>query len=63
MLIMYSKIEDKRFIFQEFYGTDLEEQINEDFLQNPEIYPQGIDGVLSILKVTFRVLSLEQTPQ
>ena len=63
MLIMYSKIEDKRFIFQEFYGTDLEEQINEDFLQNPEIYPQGIDGVFSILKDTFRVLSLEQTPQ
>ena len=63
MLIMYSKIEDKRFIFQEFYGTDLEEQINEDFLQNPGIYPQGIDGVFSILKDTFRVLSLEQTPQ
>ena len=63
MLIMYSKIKDKRFIFQEFYGTDLEEQINEDFLQNPRIYPQGIDGVFSILKDTFRVLSLEQTPQ
>ena len=63
MLIMYSKIEDKRFIFQEFYGSDLDNQINEDFLQNPEIYPQGIDGVFSILKDTFRVLSLEQTPQ
>ncbi|EFI23238.1 KAP family P-loop domain protein [Neisseria sp. oral taxon 014 str. F0314] len=63
MLIMYSKIEDKRFIFQEFYGSDLDDQINEDFLQNPEIYPQGIDGVFSILKDTFRVLSLEQTPQ
>ena len=62
MLIMYSKIEDKRFIFQEFYGSDLDNQINEDFLQNPEIYPQGIDGVFSILKDTFRVLSLEQTP-
>jgi KAP family P-loop domain-containing protein len=63
MLIMYSKIEDKRFIFQEFYGSDLDNQINGDFLQNPEIYPQGIDGVFSILKDTFRVLSLEQTPQ
>ena len=63
MLIMYSKIEDKRFIFQEFYGSDLDNQINEDFLQNSEIYPQGIDGVFSILKDTFRVLSLEQTPQ
>ena len=63
MLIMYSKIEDKRFIFQEFYGSDLDIQINEAFLKNPEIYPQGIDGVFSILKDTFRVLSLEQTPQ
>ena len=63
MLIMYSKIKDKRFIFQEFYGTYLEEKIDEDFLQNPEIYPQGIDGVFSILKETFQVLSLEQTPQ
>ena len=64
MLIMYSNIKDTGFTFvtpqhKEYWAK----HINENFLQNPEIYPQGIDGVLSILKVTFRVLSLEQTPQ
>ena len=33
--------------------------INEKFLENEDIYPGGISGVLSILKDTFRVLSLE----
>ena len=40
-----------------------QEWINKDFLDNENIYPHGIDGVLTILKDTFRVLSLEQTPQ
>ena len=40
-----------------------QERINKDFLDNENIYPYGIDGVLTILKDTFRVLSLEQTPQ
>ena len=40
-----------------------QEQINKDFLDNENIYPYRIDGVLTILKDTFRVLSLEQTPQ
>ena len=40
-----------------------QERINKDFLDNENIYPHGIDGVLTILKDTFRVLSLEQTPQ
>jgi hypothetical protein len=64
MLITYSRFGDTNFTFvtsqhKEYWAK----HINEDFLQNPEIYPQGIDGVLSILKDTFRVLSLEQTPQ
>ena len=64
MLIMYSNIKDTSFTFvtpqhKEYWAK----HINENFLQNPEIYPQGIDGILSILKDTFRVLSLEQTPQ
>ena len=40
-----------------------QERINKDFLDNENIYTYGIDGVLTILKDTFRVLSLEQTPQ
>jgi len=40
-----------------------QERINKDFLDNENIYPYRIDGVLTILKDTFRVLSLEQTPQ
>ena len=40
-----------------------QEQINKDFLDNENIYPYGMDGVLDILEDTFRVLSLEQTPQ
>lgn len=40
-----------------------QECINKDFLEHDEIYPRGMDGILTILKDTFRVLSLEQTPQ
>lgn len=39
-----------------------QECINRDFLEHDEIYPRGMDGILTILKDTFRVLSLEQTP-
>ena len=59
MLITYSRFGDVTFQHEEYW----EKHMNEAFLQNPEIYPQGIDGVFSILKDTFRVLSLEQTPQ
>ena len=38
-----------------------QEYINKDFLEHDEIYPRGMDGILTILKDTFRVLSLEQT--
>ncbi|HHK6007746.1 TPA: P-loop NTPase fold protein [Neisseria subflava] len=40
-----------------------QERINKNFLEHDEIYPHGMDGILTILKDTFRVLSLEQTPQ
>ena len=64
MLMNYSITEDPHFKTYEFSNWhNWMNQINEAFLKNPEIYPQGIDGVLSILKDTFQVLSLEQTPQ
>ena len=64
MLIMYSNIKDASFAFltpqhKEYWVK----HINETFLENPYILPCGINGVLSILKNTFQVLSLEQTPQ
>ena len=40
-----------------------QERINKDFLDNENICTYGMDGVLDILEDTFRVLSLEQTPQ
>ena len=40
-----------------------QERINKDFLDNENICAYGMDGVLDILEDTFRVLSLEQTPQ
>lgn len=64
MLIMYSNIKDTSFTFvtpqHEEYWV---KHINETFLENPCIFPPGMAGVLSILKETFQVLSLEQTPQ
>ena len=64
LLILNSNIKEKRFKFPEFpYEDKWYEHINDNFLKNSYISPNGIDGVLSILKDTFRVLSLEQTPQ
>ena len=64
MLIMYSNIKDTSFTFvtpqhKEYWAK----HINETFLENPCIFPPGMAGILSILKDTFRILSLEQTPQ
>ena len=59
MLITYSRFGDATFQHEEYW----EQHINKAFLKNREIYLQGIDGVFSILKDTFRILSLEQTPQ
>ena len=64
MLIKHSKIEDAR--FQEWEDkTYWQTYIDHHFFQNKYIVSQkrGIYGVLSILKETFQVLSLEQTPQ
>ena len=64
MLIKHSKIEDAR--FQEWEDkTYWQTYIDHHFFRNKYIVSQkrGIYGVLSILKETFQVLSLEQTPQ
>ena len=64
MLIMYSNSRDASFTFSESQQQEIwERYINENFLENPYISPPGIAGILSILKETFQVLSLEQTPQ
>ena len=63
MLITFNDIKDTSFTFvtpqhQEYW----DKHINETFLKNPYIFPTGMNGVLSILKETFQVLSFEQTP-
>lgn len=64
MLITLNDIKDTSFEFvthqHEEYWT---KHINETFLKNPYIFPPGINGVLSILKETFQVLSFEKMPQ
>ena len=64
MLITFNDIKDTSFEFvkpqHEEYWT---KHINETFLKNSYIFPPGINGVLSILKETFQVLSLERMPQ
>lgn len=64
MLIKHSKTEDTR--FQEWEDKEYwQTYIDHHFFKNKYIVSQkrGIYGVLSILKETFQVLSLEQTPQ
>ena len=64
MLIIYSNSRDESFTFIESQQQEIwERYINGNFLENPYISPPGIAGILSILKETFQVLSLEQTPQ
>lgn len=69
MLIMYSSSRDASFTFAESQQQEIwERSINENFLENPYIslhrsLPPRIAGILSILKETFQVLSLEKTPQ
>ena len=64
MLITFNDIKDTSFTFvtpqhQEYW----DKHINETFLKNPYIFPTGMNGVLSILKETFQVLSFEKMPQ
>ena len=63
MLIMFND-KDTSFTFatpehKEYWAK----HINETFLENRCIFPPGMAGILSILRETFQVLSLEQTPQ
>ena len=60
MLILNSQM-NTHFNFENYYLAEWQRLIDEKFLENDEIYPHGMDGVLFILKKTFRILSLEQT--
>ena len=63
MLILHSPM-DTHFNFENLHNLgEWQRLIDENFLKHDKIYPRGMDGVLTILKDTFRVLSLEQTPQ
>ena len=64
MFIMFSKVKDPTFVFrisddQEYWQM----HVNNLFLRNVNLDYCGIDGVFSVLKNTFRVLSLERMPQ
>ena len=64
MFIMFSKVKDPTFVFrisddQEYWQM----HVNNLFLGNVNLDYCGIDGVFSVLKNTFRVLSLERMPQ
>lgn len=64
LLILNSDIKDKRFKYPEFpYERDWQKYISDVFFEDENISSHRIDGLFSILKDTFRVLSLEQTPQ
>lgn len=64
MLITFNDIKDTSFKFVTDQHTEYwTKHINETFLKNPYIFPPGINGVLSILKETFQVLSFEKMPQ
>lgn len=66
MLILHSKIEDPHLASLNAHDKGYwEKEINECFFGNPSFghYYNGIDGVLSVLKNTFQVLSFEQAPQ
>ena len=64
LLILNSDIKDKRFEYPEFpYESNWKNYINDVFFEDKNISPRRIDGLFSILKDTFRVLSLEQTLQ
>ena len=64
LLILNSDIKDKRFEYPEFpYERNWQKYINDVFFEDENISPRRIDGLFSTLKDTFRVLSLEQTPQ
>lgn len=64
MLILNSQMDTHFNNFNNLHNLrEWQKYMNEAFLDNGEIFPPGMNGVLSILKETFRVLSLERMPQ
>ena len=63
MFIMYGKGKDPIFAFQISDQGYWRMHMNSLFLENGDLNYYGIDGVLSVLKDTFRLLSLKQMPQ
>lgn len=67
MFIKYSKAKDPTFSFQEFDQESDQDywqmHINNLFLGNVHLNYYGMVGVLTVLKDTFRLLSLKQMPQ
>ena len=63
MLILNSQM-DTHFNFNNLHDlSEWQKYMNEKFLDNGDIFPPGMNGVLSILKETFQVLSFEKMPQ
>ena len=63
MLILNSQM-DTHFNFNNLHDlSEWQKYMNEKFLDNDDIFPPGMNGVLSILKETFQVLSFEKMPQ
>lgn len=62
MFIMYGKSKDPFFAFQISDQEYWQMYMNSLFLENGDLNYYGIDGVLSVLKDTFRLLSLKQMP-
>ena len=63
MFIMYGKGKDLIFAFQISDQEYWRMHMNSLFLENGDLNYYGIDGVLTVLKDTFRLLSLKQMPQ
>ena len=63
MLILNSQM-DTHFNFNNLHDlSEWQKYMNEKFLDNGDIFPPGMNGVLSILKETFQVLSFEKIPK
>ena len=63
ILITHGNFHNGSFTFNTFQDKEYWQKYVDVFFQDPNIFPHKIDGVLFILKETFRILSLEQTPQ
>lgn len=61
ILITHGNFHNGSFTFNTFQDKEYWQKYVDVFFQDPNIFPHKIDGVLFILKETFRILSLEQT--